>query len=391
MKKYVSLFILALLLFTNTAFAGSTFTTSKEIRIYSDSIKAYQQTNSIGKYAPGTYEIFSTASNGMLNITKYAGSPGAWINPKEAQVTQPAASPVYKITNHSVNFRTGPATSYSIIRNLAAGTKVQFLGRSGNWSKIIHNGTTGYVSSKYLASLTSYQKLITKSRVNFRKGPGSSYLSLGKLAAGTQVENLGKYKDVWAKVRYRGTIGYIHSKYLNALAPYYKAGILVVNKNYPLPSSYVPGSRDDAAQAAMTKLRKAYYSQTGRRIYVSSGYRSYSLQRDLFNRYVARSGYAAAKMYSARPSYSEHQSGLAFDVNGSNPDTNIKSSFQYTKEYSWLRANAHKYGFILRYPKGKTSITGYIFEPWHYRYVGVTAASKIKAANTTLEEYLNLP
>lgn len=168
----------------------------------------------------------------------------------------------------------------------------------------------------------------------------------------------------------------------------YVSGILVVNKVYALPSTYNPGINSIAqkgvnAMVAAAKTESVYLS-------VISSYRSYSYQATLYNNYVKRDGQAAADRYSARPGHSEHQSGLAFDFGGTSQYHHFESSFADTKEGKWLAANAHKFGFILRYPKGKESITGYMFEPWHFRYVGSGESPKIKASGKTLEEYLGV-
>lgn len=121
-----------------------------------------------------------------------------------------------------------------------------------------------------------------------------------------------------------------------------------------------------------------------------SGYRSYPTQVQLYNRYVARDGKKAADKYSARPGYSEHQTGLTFDVGGVNSDKNLYASFGKTKEGQWIAKNAHKYGFIVRYPKGKEKVTGYQYEPWHLRYLGKGTATKVYQSGKTLEEYVEL-
>ena len=115
---------------------------------------------------------------------------------------------------------------------------------------------------------------------------------------------------------------------------------------------------------------------------IISAYRSRDYQNRLYKNSVSKRGLAYTNKYIARPGYSEHETGLAIDVN------RIKLSFEKTKEYRWLRDNSYKFGFILRYPKGKEEITGYSFEPWHYRYVGVDVASVIHKEDLTLEEYL---
>ncbi len=119
---------------------------------------------------------------------------------------------------------------------------------------------------------------------------------------------------------------------------------------------------------------------------IVSGYRSYVTQRNTYNNYVARDGQAVADTYSARPGHSEHQTGLAIDVNS------LLVSFENTPEGQWLKDNCYKYGFILRYPKGKDSITGYMYEPWHFRYVGNSLAEQLYNSGDwiTLEEYLGI-
>ena len=116
-----------------------------------------------------------------------------------------------------------------------------------------------------------------------------------------------------------------------------------------------------------------------------SPYRSYGTQYSIYNNYKNTRGLAWADSWSARPGHSEHQTGYALDVKSYTSDS--LDSFGYTKEYAWMQNNAHKYGFILRYPSGKEFITGYNFENWHYRYVGVDAATIIVTENITFEEY----
>lgn len=120
-------------------------------------------------------------------------------------------------------------------------------------------------------------------------------------------------------------------------------------------------------------------------IKVTTGYRSYNFQSTLYNNYVKADGVKNADTYSARPGYSEHQLGYSADLTN---DKNVSfDDFENTDEYKWLKDNANKYGFIMRYPKDKEYITGYIFESWHYRYVGVEIATYIYENNITYEEY----
>lgn len=118
-----------------------------------------------------------------------------------------------------------------------------------------------------------------------------------------------------------------------------------------------------------------------------SGFRSFELQTSLFNSYVKLQGEAEAKRYSAVPGHSEHQTGLAIDVSGSTGVCAAEDCFGDTPEAKWLADHAAEYGFIIRYPKGKESITGYAYEPWHLRFVGVELAKLLTAKGLTMEEY----
>ncbi|MCR4905759.1 MAG: D-alanyl-D-alanine carboxypeptidase family protein [Clostridiales bacterium] len=163
----------------------------------------------------------------------------------------------------------------------------------------------------------------------------------------------------------------------------YVDGILIANKTYSLPADYAPGGLTAECQAALDAL-SAGAAADGLMIYPISTYRSYAYQAGLYERYAARDGYAEADRYSARPGHSEHQTGLAVDVNSLDYD------FAYTPEGIWLAAHCAEYGFILRYPEGKEAVTGYRYEPWHIRYLGTGTAQKVKDSGLTLEEYLGI-
>ncbi len=164
----------------------------------------------------------------------------------------------------------------------------------------------------------------------------------------------------------------------------YINGVLVVNKTYSLPSNYGNGLTTETLTAFNKMKQEA--SNSGLSLSIVSGFRSYDYQRNLYNRYVNEDGQAAADTYSARPGHSEHQSGLAFDLNW------VDNAFKNTHEGQWLFNNAYKYGFILRYPENKTAETGYIFEPWHYRYVGIDLATRLYNGGNwiTLEDYFGI-
>ena len=174
--------------------------------------------------------------------------------------------------------------------------------------------------------------------------------------------------------------------------------LLLVNKYNYLTEDYVPNNLENIsttyARSGMQLVKEAKEAfetlsenakKEGMNVIAMSSYRSYDYQVNLYNNYVAQDGKEAADKYSARPGYSEHQTGLAVDVyNLDLPYT----SFEETEEFTWMQENAYKYGFILRFPKDKVDITGYQYESWHYRYVGKKVAKEIKDNNLTLEEYI---
>lgn len=163
----------------------------------------------------------------------------------------------------------------------------------------------------------------------------------------------------------------------------YIKGLMIVNKSYGLPSTYNPGSVYPEVKEAFEKM-KAAAKEEGLNIWLQSGFRTYERQVTLYNNYVASDGKLAADTYSARPGYSEHQSGYCFDLN------TIDESFTNTAEGKWVAEHAHEYGFIIRYPEGKQDITGYMYESWHLRYVGTEIAQEMNESGECLEEYLGI-
>ena len=166
------------------------------------------------------------------------------------------------------------------------------------------------------------------------------------------------------------------------IGPKYVNGILIVNKKFAIPQDFKSPDAD-IASGALKQLQAAALLD-GFSIELLSGYRSYNRQKTIYEKKVADRGYDSADRYSARPGHSEHQTGLAFDVGS------ITYTYGETASGQWLNANCAKYGFIIRYPEGKEEITGYGYEPWHIRYVGLEAATEIMEKGLTLEEYLGL-
>lgn len=181
----------------------------------------------------------------------------------------------------------------------------------------------------------------------------------------------------------------------------------LVNKEFYLPEDYIPEDlvkpevefsfkEEDIEKSLMRKeaaeaLEKMFAdaSKNGIEIIAVSGYRSYSRQKSLYEAEINRVGIEKAEQAVAIPGASEHQSGLAMDISSRSNKLYLNEAFANTTEGKWLKENAHRFGFILRYPKEKKDITNYMYEPWHFRYVGVKAANIMYKNNWTLEEYFN--
>lgn len=172
---------------------------------------------------------------------------------------------------------------------------------------------------------------------------------------------------------------------------------VLVNKYHKLDENYEPSDLtiiDSKYASGTQKLRKeaqikfeemaSDMAKENLKIYAGSTYRSYTYQKGLYDRYVKKDGFAAAETYSARSGYSEHQLGLAVDI--------VNDKWDYLsendKEYDYLVKNSYKYGFILRYPRGSEYVTGYMFEDWHFRYLGIELATKVFNSGLTYDEYI---
>lgn len=169
----------------------------------------------------------------------------------------------------------------------------------------------------------------------------------------------------------------------------------LVNKYNKLPDNYEIDdlvTLDEEYSSRGEKIREIAYKdlkvmfdkarEDGINLNVISGYRTSEKQNTLFNNSVKKNGIEHALMYSAKMGHSEHQLGLAIDIN------TTQESFKNTNEYKWLKNNSYKYGFIERYKENKENITGFAYEPWHYRYIGIDNATKVFTENITYEEYV---
>ena len=222
----------------------------------------------------------------------------------------------------------------------------------------------------------------------YKKENNKRYLAYQKENPDLSTENIVTYVNIGIDQPYYTNTK--PSKNLNTI-------LILVNKYNYVTEDYVPENLEPLntiyARSGMQLVKEAKEvfenmsqkaKEEGLNIIAMSSYRSYDYQVNLYNNYVKTDGKEAADTYSARAGYSEHQTGLAVDVyNAELPYT----SFEETEEFNWMQENAYKYGFILRFPKDKVDITGYQYEAWHYRYVGIKAAEYIHNHNLTLEEY----
>lgn len=180
-----------------------------------------------------------------------------------------------------------------------------------------------------------------------------------------------------------------------------KDGIVLVNKENKLSSDFVPENlvvanvRSDGdvklekETSQMLEKLFAKAEEQGVNLFLVSGYRPYKYQSKIYENSMRVCGAEYTNQYVAKPGTSEHQTGLAADISSVN-NRELTEQFENTKEGQWLLKNAYEFGFILRYLKGKESITGYGYEPWHIRYVGKEVAKEIENSGLTLEEYLQI-
>jgi D-alanyl-D-alanine carboxypeptidase len=183
---------------------------------------------------------------------------------------------------------------------------------------------------------------------------------------------------------------------------------VVVNKGRQLPADYTPTDlevpnvplrlgasvpemhvRADTARAMEAMFADAKAKNIALKL--ESGYRSYSVQVSVYGGYAASSGTTKADTFSARPGHSEHQTGLAADIEPLDRTCEVQQCFETTPEGKWLAENAYKYGFIIRYQKNTQELTGYEYEPWHVRYVGKDLAAQLRQSGQTLEQFFGLP
>lgn len=375
----------------------------------------------------------------------YAGTYNAYVSyivgflrPKVAfSISGQALKGYQRVASYAAKYRNAPKSTAKLLQTFVAGETYDFKGYvrgepvDGNdiwfvgrytggyvWSGAFTNKRTTNLVNLTPSTLEPFQRQVGNSVINYRTDPElkpdnviktfqpGEILDFDAWMRGANVDGT----DVWFRGRYTG--GWAHAGgFTNQttagltkvepvvepapVEPVYPSPTAdlevtkVYNKKNPLPEKYAPSDLVDVGSGQ--KLRKEaagslslMRTQTDSLI-SASGYRSYETQKTVYENYVKKDGQAEADRYSARPGHSEHQTGLAMDFSP------IEESFKGTKAYVWLTQNAYKYGWILRYPANKEAITGYMYEPWHWRYVGVTTATDMRTKGvTTLEEYYNI-
>lgn len=234
-----------------------------------------------------------------------------------------------------------------------------------------------------------------KNTTNFKNENLNRYLSYKEKNKSFDYEKVVNYVNIGLDYSFYSYIGNANMD----------KGILVLcNKYFKLPNGYEPSDLETISSeyfiggnTSVRKLKKEAREQfeklsaasikNGTPVYGQSGFRPYSMQTSLYNSAVASMGKSAADNDTARPGHSEHQTGLAIDVSSTKSGNML--SFEKTSSFTWMQNNAYKYGFILRYQKNKTNITGFMYESWHYRYVGIKVATDMhdNYSGLTYEEY----
>lgn len=204
-------------------------------------------------------------------------------------------------------------------------------------------------------------------------------LSIEKVITNVNIGLNNKYYTNTKPSKYLNTEKILVNKYNYVTEDYIPENLQIVSSKYSSKTVKLVNYAKEAFEELAAAAEKENYT-----INAMSSYRDYAYQNTLYNNYAKKDGYDNADTYSARPGYSEHQTGLAVDIDNKKE---YFTNFEKTKEYEWMQNNAYKYGFILRFPKDKVLETGYEYESWHYRYVGKEIAKYIHDNNMCYEEY----
>lgn len=405
-KKFINKFAAILLIVSLmiTSFSQVYASTSDP-----DSVTIYAKlTQSTYVYTGNTItpKIKVTLSNGRIANTdcykvtystsrKYVGSHQVTITPLKEFASQKKIVLKYKII---------PKSTY--ITGVSKGLRKMTIKWKKNTSQ-----TTGYQIKYYRNNSANDARYKTVNGISKSSQPLYNFISSKnyyfKIRAFKTV-NGTKYYSNWSKAKTYKTLGKTVTlpnadTKLKTLTHRDKNNLLIlVNKKHGVSEEFYPSNMVTVSKTYATKsdikLKKSAYSayknmsaaakKNGKYFYITSGFRSYTYQENLYAGYISQYGKSYTNKISAYPGRSEHHTGLAIDVTSASAGWTLSQNFANTSEGKWIKSNAHKYGFIVRYEKNKTSITGYSYEPWHLRYVGKDAASAIYKKGITLEEYL---
>ena len=235
--------------------------------------------------------------------------------------------------------------------------------------------------------LTNYAKTLEKTPIYENENLS---IQKGKIDKEKYLEVYG-YKDGVSKIKYNDNFYFVKSKNIENVSKdkNFKVikGILLVNTEYGLPSDFNP--QMDKFVEKQFELMKVDANREKITFNLSKDYVSYEEQKEIHKNAPKPDGAVIYAMYAA-PGHNESQIGQSLDIIGKDEEKNLTEAFKETEEFHWLIKNAHKYGFILRYPENKENLTNFKFEPWHFRYVGVENANKMLKNNITLEEFFRL-
>lgn len=362
---------------TNNLIPGNSYTLYKDIPTFITANDARLNTNRVGSYRAGSYYIYKI-HNGMLNISKVKGQAGAWINPSKNTSNSNIPTTTTTSSTTTSPTTTSPTTTSPVTNNslvIEVGGKYTLTKATFKYMNAIDakNGTNN-IGSYGIG--TYYVFRIYGGMINITKTPGvpGAWINPGSSIVVNEGSQVNKE---WNTILVNPW---------NKLPANFKVNLSYVEGGYRVDSRIY-----NDFVAMMAALRNS-----GKAPVLISSYRSYDLQTYLYNNEVQNflnQGYSyetakrLAAQYTAIPGTSEHHTGLAVDIVDANYQS-LNENQAFTAVQKWLFKNAPNYGFILRYPKNKTNITGIAYEPWHYRYVGKGAAREITERGITLEEYL---
>ena len=329
-------------------------------------------------------------------------------------------------TRGQVNLRVRPNASSTLLSSLPRHQELMILQRTTNgggvnqgWTQVrirqANRTQTGWIRTNQVEQQVQIRRTTGSGQINVRTGPGSSFARIGRagrIPVNMRITVLAE-SGAWSHVRFnrygRRHYGWIatrrlarsHNQVTTLTNSQARSYLALVNQDSRLSSHFSPHDlrvlnvasvngthrmRRTAASQAESLFQAA--ARSGHTLFATSGYRSYATQRTTHNHWINVLGPVQARRVSARPGHSEHQLGLALDISTPGLGGQLSEGFSQTAEGRWLRNNAHRFGFIIRYPRNREADTGFAYEPWHIRYVGVNAATVIFNRGLILEEFL---